>query len=60
MYVCICNAIREKDLRAVARVCAGPAETLYAAMGKRPQCRQCLDEADDIVAEARCGVLCAA
>lgn len=57
MYVCICNAIRETDLRNAARVCAGNAETLYAALGKTPQCRQCLDDADDIIADARCGRL---
>ena len=60
MYVCICNAIREKDLRAAARACAGPAETLYAALGKTPQCRQCLDEAAEVVADARSQGLCAA
>lgn len=60
MFVCVCNAIREKDLRAAARSCAGPAESLYAALGKLPQCRQCLDEADQIVADARCRRLAAA
>ena len=53
MYVCICNAIREKDLRAAARCCRDGAEGLYARLGRTPQCRQCLDEADDIVAEER-------
>lgn len=60
MYVCICNAIREKDLRSAARSCGGSAEALYAALGKTPQCRQCLDEAEEIVADARCAVLTAA
>ena len=53
MYVCICNAIREKDLRAAARCCRDGAEGLYARLGRAPQCRQCLDEAADIVAEER-------
>ena len=53
MYVCICNAIREKDLRAAARCCRDGAEELYARLGRTPQCRQCLDEASDIVAEER-------
>ena len=53
MYVCICNAIREKDLRAAARCCRDGAEELYARLGRTPQCRQCLDEADHIVAEER-------
>lgn len=54
MYVCICNAIREKDLRASARACPrGDAEALYGAMGFKPQCGQCLDDADEIVADER-------
>ena len=53
MYVCICNAIREQDLRAAARCCRDGAEGLYARLGRTPQCRQCLDEADHIVAEER-------
>jgi Bacterioferritin-associated ferredoxin len=64
MYVCICNAIREKDLRTAARRCGGNAEAVYASMGRAPQCRQCLDEADDIIAEeamiAGCGLSAAA
>ena len=53
MYVCICNAIRESDLRRAARRCGGDAEAVYAAIGKRPNCRQCLDEAAEIVFEER-------
>ena len=53
MYVCICNAIREKDLRAAARCCRDGAEDLYARLGRTPQCRQCLDDAIEIVADER-------
>ncbi len=53
MYVCICNAIRESDLRLVARRCAGDAEDCYATLGKRPACGTCLDRAEDIVFEER-------
>ena len=60
MYICVCNAIREKDLRAAARACAGPAESVYAALGRTPQCRQCLDDAEHIVADARAPRYCAA
>lgn len=49
MFVCICNAIRETDLRAAARRSRGDAEAVYAAMGRAPQCRQCLDDADAII-----------
>lgn len=51
MYVCICNAIREKDLRCAARCVRGDAETVYAAMGCKPQCGQCLEDAEEIIAE---------
>ena len=60
MYICICNAIREKDLRCAARACAGDAETLYARLGRTPQCRQCLTDAAQIVADERGLAFCAA
>ena len=53
MYVCVCNAIRESELRRASRRCAGDAEAVYAALGKRPNCGQCLDEAEAIVFEER-------
>lgn len=53
MYICVCNAIRETDLRRAARCLDGGAEELYAALGKVPQCCQCLEEAECLVAEVR-------
>ena len=53
MYVCICNAIREKDFREAARQCAGDAEAVYAALGQTPDCRQCIEEAEDILQDVR-------
>lgn len=53
MYVCVCNAIRESELRRAARHCPGGAESVYAALGKRPNCGQCLDEAESILFEER-------
>ena len=53
MYVCVCNAIRECELRHAARRMGGDAEDLYAALGKAPQCGTCLEEADELVAEER-------
>lgn len=53
MYICICNAIREPELRSAALHCAGDAEIVYASLGKTPQCRQCLDLAEEIVGETR-------
>jgi bacterioferritin-associated ferredoxin len=53
MYVCICNGIRESELRCAARRCPGDADAVYAALGKRPQCAQCLDDAAEILIEER-------
>lgn len=53
MYVCICNAIRESELRRAARHCSGDAEACYAMLGKRPNCGSCLADADAIVFEER-------
>jgi bacterioferritin-associated ferredoxin len=53
MYVCICNAIRECELRKAARQCAGDAEAIYSSLGRPPQCRQCIEEAQDIILEER-------
>jgi bacterioferritin-associated ferredoxin len=53
MYVCVCNAIRECEFRRAARHVPGDAEAVYAALGKTPQCRQCLDEANEIIVEER-------
>ena len=53
MYVCICNAIRESELRRVAQHTVGDAGAAYAALGKRPNCGQCLCEADAILNEER-------
>lgn len=53
MYICICNAIRESDLRDAAREHDGDADAVYAALGKTPQCGQCLDDAALILIEER-------
>ncbi|GGD77404.1 (2Fe-2S)-binding protein [Croceicoccus mobilis] len=53
MIVCICNAVREADLRSAARGCCGGAEAVYRCMGLEPQCRQCFEEADEILDEER-------
>ena len=57
MYTCVCNAIRECELRKAARQHSGDAESVYAKLGKRPNCGQCLEDADDLIAEERAGLL---
>ncbi|MGH6786144.1 MAG: (2Fe-2S)-binding protein [Novosphingobium sp.] len=53
MYVCVCNAIRECELRAAARRVSGDADAAYEHLGHRPQCGQCLDEAAHILIDER-------
>ncbi len=57
MYTCICNAIRECELRQAARQHRGDAESVYAKLGKRPNCGHCLDEAEEVIREEREGLL---
>jgi len=58
MYICICNAIRETDLRQAAIGHEGDAEATYAALGKRPNCGQCLDKAGKIIEQERGSASC--
>lgn len=58
MYICICNAIRETDLRNAATRCEGDAEATYAALGKRPNCGHCLEDAQEIIEEQRAAARC--
>ena len=60
MYVCVCNAIRESDLRKAARCCAGDAQKVYASLGKVPDCCTCLDDAEAILEEEREFAVCPA
>ena len=53
MYICVCNAIRECELRAAARLVTGDADAVYESLGKRPQCGQCLDDAAHVLIEER-------
>ena len=53
MYICICNAIRETDLREAALTSRGGAEEAYAKLGKRPNCGQCLVKAGKIIEAER-------
>ena len=53
MYVCVCNAIRECELRKAARRCPGDADAVYEFLGVRPQCGQCLDDAAELLIEER-------
>ncbi|HUD91023.1 (2Fe-2S)-binding protein [Sphingobium sp.] len=53
MVVCVCNAIREKDLREAARDGADTPCNAYARFGRRPKCGQCVPFARTIIAAER-------
>jgi len=53
MIICVCNAIREDELRAVARDGATEPLAAYNALGCEPLCGCCLDCAQDVIDEER-------
>lgn len=53
MVVCICNAIRERDVRAAARNGATSAYQAYRALGRQPKCGQCVPFARSIIDSER-------
>lgn len=53
MIVCVCNAIREEDLRGVARKGQACPRRAYAELGRRPKCGMCLDFARTVMTEAQ-------
>ncbi|HEX8644686.1 MAG TPA: (2Fe-2S)-binding protein [Allosphingosinicella sp.] len=53
MIVCICNAIRETELRKAAREGASCPSSAYAQVGCRPRCGQCFSFARQVIASER-------
>lgn len=53
MVVCVCNAIRENDVRTAARGGCSDPRAAYAALGRRPRCGQCMPFAREIIAAER-------
>ena len=49
MIVCVCNAIRETDVREAARRGAKCPRSAYASLGRRPNCGQCFSFAREII-----------
>jgi bacterioferritin-associated ferredoxin len=56
MIVCVCNAIREGEVRAAARAGAGCPTSAYRARGCKPRCGQCFSFAREIIAQERTGL----
>jgi len=53
MVVCVCNAIKERDVRAAAREGAVSACQAYRALGLQPKCGQCVPFAREIINSER-------
>lgn len=52
MFVCICNALRDRELKAAACEARGVAE-VFRRCGKRPQCGKCLPDVAQMIEDAR-------
>jgi bacterioferritin-associated ferredoxin len=53
MVVCICNAIRESDVRSAAREGASEPRCAYRRLGCQVRCGQCLPFAREIIQSER-------
>ena len=49
MVVCVCNAIREREVRDAARRGAISPAKAYQSLGCKPQCGQCIPFALQII-----------
>jgi len=49
MYVCMCNAITDRDLAGLAREGVGCAKEAYHRLGGAPNCGRCLDHAQAVI-----------
>ena len=50
MIVCVCNAIRESDVRQAALDGASCPSSAYRAVGRKPRCGQCFPFAREVIA----------
>ena len=53
MVVCVCNALRENQVRAAAREGAVSARQAYRSLGCQPKCGQCVPFAREIINSER-------
>ena len=49
MYICICNAYRDVEIREAARAGLRSAHKAYAALGAPPRCGRCLPVAQELI-----------
>ncbi|HEY8615637.1 (2Fe-2S)-binding protein [Phenylobacterium sp.] len=53
MYVCNCNGIREREVRAAIDAGATRPADIFKACDSRPQCARCVCEMRDMIDESR-------
>ena len=53
MYVCICNALRDREIASAARDDARSVAEVFRRCGRRPQCGKCLPDVAQMIEEAR-------
>ena len=52
MYVCLCNALTDRQLCAAAQSAGGSTARVYHALGVKPKCGQCVPMVRDMVKAA--------
>ncbi len=53
MYVCICNALREREVGAAIRDGARTAGQVYRSLGCTPRCGKCVTTVRDLLGTGR-------
>ncbi len=53
MYVCICNAIKDKDVSTAVAGGAGTVASVFKSHGHRPKCGRCIRHMHDEVKAAQ-------
>lgn len=53
MYVCICNALKDRDLAAAAGRDARSVADVFRSCGARPKCGKCLPDVAQMIEDAR-------
>jgi bacterioferritin-associated ferredoxin len=49
MYVCLCNALTERQVRHAASTSDGSAESVYRSFGTQPKCGKCVPTVECIL-----------
>lgn len=53
MYVCICNALKDKQMSAAAGDDARTVAEVFKRCGARPKCGKCLPDVAELIEERR-------